>query len=847
MAVIVSNGATNLSTASGFYRAESYNLSPMSTTSLALSSARQIAVTFANAGNCQGLILHLTPTNSSTKDVTVTLQENTGSWVDRASATLTAAQITNSVASNAQATWITPFTFSVPYAVNTTAGIWRFNITQSAGGSNNWNLRTSNGSAPSYITWCDNALSYTTNDVIIAKDKITIDQNCQFNGLLSTGDSTYSVCAVACTGSTGDYNNNGMIVWDNTPAASYTMTINGLMLLSAHAGFHVGDSANRIPTAQKAIVQIVLATSGTNTNTGIWNSGNASNAASIGRMNIQMYGEIPASRSTTLSADAAASQPDIVTTDSTGWAIGDRIAIAKADVVGAVAETTPYTISSIAGTNITLTGNISTNARKAGGHVFRLNGYGVEFQAIHTNTILNYFNGGNNVMFSGVRMDNITFNNSNGTSLWPDDAANIGAITIEDCSLANGNATGGVTMVQATNFADKPITYQRNHSFKSIPVGTFYGPPKSLKTFSNNIFIGGSIAGMSRLQNMTIDSNYFYNYQSQFIGNSNGWFNSTVTNNYFWGGTVGTMRNDSSMVNVSWSGNQHERAPRMMWNFGAIINCPMRNETYGTEATVNYIYEAFASYSPYADYMIDNPAIGTILAPTRNDTEGVDGSKIRFQNYDQVANVDFTHMPYGTIVRTGTGLADTTVRTAGGFAMRFEPIFSPNLMHWEQDIPTGNIQNKTMTVSLWVKINNAAYYAGTHTKPTLTVDYDNGTAISSVATTGTDWQQLAVTFTPVTTYGQIEMKVTGATDATAGANSYFYVDDVNVAYPAGVAIDLGALDIWARGLPVAPAIATVPSLGGVWDEPLSAHTIPGSMGKAQNDTNRNSGLIPATV
>ena len=43
------------------------------------------------------------------------------------------------------------------------------------------------------------------------------------------------------------------------------------------------------------------------------------------------------------------------------------------------------------------------------------------------------------------------------------------------------------------------------------------------------------------------------------------------------------------------------------------------------------------------------------------------------------------------------------------------------------------------------------------------------------------------------------------------------------------------------------AIATVPSLGGVWDEPMSAHTIPGSMGKAQNDTNRNSGLIPATV
>jgi hypothetical protein len=845
MAVIVSNGATNLSTASGFYRAETYNLSPYSTTYLALSTARQIAVTFANAGNCQGLILYLTPTNSSTKDVTVTLQENTGSWVDRASATLTAAQITNSVASNAQATWITPFTFSVPYAVNTTAGIWRFNITQSAGGSNNWNLRTSNGSAPSYIAWCDNALSYTTNDVIIAKDKITIDQNCQFNGLLSTGDSTYSVCAVACTGSTGDYNNNGMIVWDNTPAASYTMTINGLMILSAHAGFHVGDSANRIPYAQKAIVQVIPATSGTNTNSGISNGGVSSHASVTGRMNIQMYGEIPTTRSTTLASDAAASQPDIVTTDSTGWAIGDRVAVCKADIAGAMPETIPHTISSISGTNITLTANLATYVRKAGGHVFRLNGYGVEFESTHTASILQQYNGGNNFAFSGVWMKAISFYTTNGTSAWYDDDTNIGFITIDDCAYSNGNVTGGTTLLMATNFKDKDMSIQRNHWFRASPIGTFYGPPSSTKTFNDNIVAFGQYGGFARLQNMIIDSNYFYNGSSYSLSDSNGIYNSTITNNYFWGVSA-VYRNNGGMVNVVWQNNSHQRTSRIIWSFSSMINVKFIDESVGTEATVDYLYEAFASSSPFADVVFDNPNIGTITAPTANDIENVDGTQVRFQNYDQVANVDFTHMPYGKIYRTGTGLADTTVRTAGGFAMRFEPIFSPNLMHWEQTIPTGNIQNKTMTVSVWVKINNAAYYAGTHTKPTLTIDYDNGTTLSSVATTGTGWQQLAVVFTPTTTYGQIEMKITGATDAT-GTNRYFYVDDVNVAYPAGVAIDLGNLDLWAEGLPVSPAIATMPSLGGVWDEPMSAHTIPGSMGKAQNDTNRNSGLIPATV
>ena len=93
--------------------------------------------------------------------------------------------------------------------------------------------------------------------------------------------------------------------------------------------------------------------------------------------------------------------------------------------------------------------------------------------------------------------------------------------------------------------------------------------------------------------------------------------------------------------------------------------------------------------------------------------------------------------------------------------MRFEPTYSPNLMHWEQNIPTGNIQNKTMTVSLWVKLNNSAYWAGTHSMPTLTIDYDNGTTITSVAQGNTNCQQLACTFTPTTGYGQIVDIVTG--------------------------------------------------------------------------------------
>ncbi len=827
MAVIVSNGATNLSTAGGFYRSESYNLSPMSTTYLTLASARTINVTFANAGNCQGLIIYLATATHCNKDVTVKLQENTGSWVDRASVTLTANQITNSVASNAQATWVKAFTFATPYAVDTTASKWRFDISQGSG-TNNWSLRTSNGTAPSYITWCDNAISYTTNDVIIAKETITIDQNCTFKGLLSTGDSTNSICAIACTSTTRDPTANGMIVWDDTPASSYTMNIDGYMVLSAYAGFHIGNSTNRIPYAQKAVVNIKNATSGTATNTGIGQGGNASHASVTGKSSFQLYGEVPAVRVTELASDANFNQKNIVTTDTTGWSVGDKVVVCKAQTAGGTAETAPFTIDTISGTNITFLENILSAKRLTGGKVFRVNGYGVEIIVENSTAITNYLNGCNGYTVDGAYITRAVFNFTNGTSEWNDSAANITDLKTVDSAFV------GASIYATVNWHNsRTITAERCHNFKGGFSSTFYGPPTALKTIKDCIFYGTGIGGWYRVQNALVEDNYVYNNGSPLLGNG-GLYNSTFRNNYFWGAQY-VFRNDGPFANILFENNIWDYTDRSFYNFNVVTNVIFRNDTFGVELATRYVFSNFQNYSPISAVLFDNCVIKPVLnSPTENNGESVDGSKMRFQDYNQTANYDFTAMTYGTITRTGTGLADTTVRTAGGFAMRFEPTYSPNLMHWEQNVPTGNIQNKTMTVSLWVKLNNSAYWAGTHTKPTLTIDYDNGTTITSVAQGNTNWQLLACTFTPATTYGQIEMKVTGATDAT-GTDRYFYVDDVNVAYPAGVAIDLGNLDLWAEGLPVAPAIATMPSLGGVWDEPLSVHTIAGSAGKILKD------------
>jgi hypothetical protein len=843
MAVIVSNGATNLSTVNGFYRAESYNLSAWSNTILALSTTRQIGVTFANAGNCKGLIIPLCAIAHVTRDVTVLLQENVASvWTTRASVTLTAAQISNSTANTTQANWYTPFEFSVPYAVDTTASKWRFDISQGAG-SQNWYLSTSNGTAPTYIAWCDNAVSYTTGDVPVAKEKITIDQNCTFTGLLSTGDATNSTCAIACRSTTPTVGNDAMFEWENPPAASYTMNIDGWFVLSAHSGFRAGTSANRIPIAQMGKVEVKSATSGTAINTGFTCGKTTSGANVVGRMSVNIYGEIPTYQRTTLASNAAISQQDIVTTDSTGWAIGDQICITKGNLESTVAETAPFTIDTIAGTAINVNTNILTAIRKAGGHVFRLNGYGFYFTSNFSGTApTQYLGGHNGFTLSGVQIQSVGFFMSGGTSQYYDEPANIATVcSIDNCSYYSVAAVGSL-LGSVNASALSRYEFDKVNVFRNSLAGIFYGPSvRGSITIKNSVFFnstGSPVTGFFRNKGVMIEDNYFYNISQQAIGVATGMAASTIQNNIFWGCRY-VIRVDGAAIDIDWRNNTVDFASIVFWNFSAMTNFRVVGDSYGLNGLVNYIMSPFVNYNSYTTMTLKDLNIGTVTSKILNISDAVDGSTIGFQNYDLLDKDDSTYMTYGEIQRTHSTLPDTTVRTAGGSAMRFTPTSSTDSMYWEQIIPTGNIQNKTMTITCWVYINNAAYYAGTHTKPTLTVTYDQTSTATSVATaTAGSWQQLAVTFTPTTTFGQVTMKITGATDATT-TSRYFYVDDFNIAYPAGVQIDLGGLDLWANGLPVEPAIATMPSITGVWDEPLSVHTVSGSAGKILKDAADN--------
>jgi hypothetical protein len=149
-----------------------------------------------------------------------------------------------------------------------------------------------------------------------------------------------------------------------------------------------------------------------------------------------------------------------------------------------------------------------------------------------------------------------------------------------------------------------------------------------------------------------------------------------------------------------------------------------------------------------------------------------------------------------------------------------------------------------MTITVWVKINSSAYWAGTNRLPRLNVNYDNGTiAYSEAAQIAGDWQKLEVPFTPLTVSGKITVSVDGYT-AAVGTGAYFYVDDFSVSYPDGYALSLSGIDDWANGLPVTPTISqVVADASTILDAILSNHTIAGTVGKKLNDLNNPSALI----
>jgi hypothetical protein len=242
----------------------------------------------------------------------------------------------------------------------------------------------------------------------------------------------------------------------------------------------------------------------------------------------------------------------------------------------------------------------------------------------------------------------------------------------------------------------------------------------------------------------------------------------------------------------------------------------------------------------YTQIEFASPA-GDLIVSETNLASTIVGTHLRVSDFNDTATYDRNWLTNGKIERTGYGLPDTSAlvglsfgaASVGEYGMRFEPDddgAGTELLAWTQSFPTGDIQNKVMQVITRIEINSASYWGGTHTNPTLRVKYDNSTEVTAVATDTTNTQLLAVTFTPLTTFGQIVITMEMATDAS-GSDAYVYVGSMVPNLPDGVAVDTTQLAQWANAMPVLPSIATIRNPTNLWDELIVNHDIDGSFGE----------------
>lgn len=841
MATIVSDSTNpsydgKLSTANGFYLSRSYNLGTSSNFDF-LSTARDIPVTFTGAGvgeTCNGVVIALMnpvsgPYVNYNRDVTVELQELVGgtTWTTRATSTHTAAEINPGSTIVVLGYWLVPFKFVTPFPISTTAGIWRFHVSQGAG-TNNWCLSYITAGNYPYVTWGNATTTASSgNDTLVCVDKVIIDCSFQLKPVLGTGTTAVGVCGWICRNTDLTESGNALLEWENPATSSYTFTIDGHLIMGNHSGIRVGTEASPIAYAQQAnLVFKSVPTVGTTAPSSIRSATGYYHDAGV---SLFFYGEIPSRTFDTLNGNANAGQKIVTTTNATGWKSGDEVFIGRENIAG-VGDTTINTMNGDAvGTTITLTNNIAGQNRLSGGRIINLSRYGITIKADGATKVSFIFHMVNRFTMSGVYAKGLSVRMGNNNAYFRTDLpANKSQLLIQD-SAFNGSGYSNYFLEDGYYMLNEyGILFNRCNFVSNVPgyifnkVASFFngvlyitGPVQVkncniLKSYAGMFTAIGNSTGIPSML-CNIENNNFENVQNgmAFNGINGTCFNNSVYSTPSTG--IGILM--LSAVNpLSFYGNTVNRCGTGIYvaSQAVIIGTKILGNTFGNISPNTLDIDV--ANDCYLDLEIGTPTGFSTIG--NNFANILSGSKLRISNAT-VTNDDKVYTKTGNFQRTGTGLTDTTCRTAGGYALRFQSTSSVNRLEWIFTIPTGNIQNKTMMVGIWCKINSATYYAGTHQKPRLTVDYDNGTVVYVEATATTDWQFLPLPFTPTTTYGQITVTVSTMTDAT-GSDAYVYFDDFKTLFPAESPLDTQSLDLWANGLPVTPPLATVLSANDVW-------------------------------
>lgn len=736
-----------------------------------------------------------------------------------------------------------PFEFTTPYAVDTTANKWRFIFWQELGTAWTYYFLVSDWVVSEnfcHFAWWDTAVSFTDDDVLICKDRVTVDKSFRIKWVLWVWNTVYSVAWLVCRSLNKWVNDISNLVWENTPSASYKMTINWWLVIWSFAWIQIGSETNPIPASVKAVVEFVAPTVWTDISCirGMYYS---STSRPIGKHAYIFYWEVPTYRYWTLASTANISQNKIVLTEdmSAIWNVWDVLAVWKQNVKWQWAVGT-YIIASFNGPEITLTSNILTNARLVWWTVInRSRGYGIEMKSDTDWTRYHYImsNAPIHARVSWVNFTNVYFASTlYATTQQYEDISTTKPYYCDN--LARFTQTSAASLFAVWAISRMWVDIKRNLCWRWNVLYNVWAIYVSilkswLLTVEDNIILSNYSANAWTLASNNYKIVYKNNrrentYYSAMILY---WKNPLIEWNLFWGGssTQPTVAFWTFCLNPLFKNNTFDGNFYAIWYWTSwfVVNWIMQNDSFWQE-----VLNSSDFYIPISclwDIVIQSPT-WTLNIPTTYLADTINWFKLRIVDENNVANVDRMYLTEWYYMRCWDWLADTTVHTAwtGKFSLRMEALNEPLLR--EQKVPTGNIQWKTMTVSVWAKINSENYWSWIYVLPRLTINYDGWTIAYAQASNTTERQQIFVTFTPTTTTWELTITFSTETDQS-WADCYVYLDDMNIAYPAWYALDLWWLDIRSWATPVTPSIATFPSLWWVRDELKASHSVTWSFGE----------------
>jgi hypothetical protein len=870
MGIVVQTGSGNLSTMTWYQAVSTANAFPVNTGNENIGwfdarTARHINFTPTAAGNLKGVILALRHDgiNLDQWTYTVKLQENTGTWVDRLTKTLSYSDLVITTPTVSTIFGCVDFRFASTYAITTAASTWRFEISATSTQSRDCGVMASQNSNEDYIffiPYIDTTTSLGTNAVVLT-DKLTIDQNQIFGrhdaqsgtqGGIDAWKRFYSVYCCTPIQTSGSETYPGMYV-PPTITSNKSLEFEGGYYISSYCtdAFKAGDSwTSMIPSAYKLTIE--FSNQDSTHKGGFWS--NYTGGLYGFYCQVKLYGYEPtivAYLSDPVSAtDTAVIVKGDVTSD---WVAGDKIMItgggsstapnrdfAKSEYreilsvsYSAVNDETTVNLTSAVtydhelhtrievpvvktNRNITVSFDAFPYTSSAGRHRITHGGFkcqGVEF--VNGDKIESYITTA--AWFSASQLSEIkteykSCNVHNTYSGYSSEECEAD-YSMEDCTSSNSHtsATASAVASCARVLYNKGTVSITECFFLRGTVGLILG--QAVNVFIDSCFFESSIGVRFSLNSSSVE-------MINCIG-----YNCTkgIENR----GSANIYLGLNTWVKIYYALTSTSGAVIFNYTTEPAINWIVEDDIFDGAYILNYVA------SGYYDVLFDNIQTFNIgaggIVYEGNRDNWVASTSIRFQNLEGLSGHCKEWNAEGFMESTGTGLPDTEAHTTGSgyLAWRIAPYYIDAAYVKEFTIPVPlSVTGFAVSVGLWIKLKSG-YSSGTHDAPRLTVSGAGATAVSVSANTGdTSWQFIFVTAVP-TTLGYMRAIVRIKTDA-ANPNNEVHFDDFIVSYKEPIA--LGGLDVPVKGIYPRIPINMLSTPAQVWAELLANNTLVGSFG-----------------